>query len=62
MPRLQRPGVAEGVCSDGVQTFGGAGYIVESGVERAYRAARVTRIYEGTNDIQRLAISRAIAG
>ena len=54
--------MAEGVCSDGVQTFGGAGYIVESGVERVYRAARVTRIYEGTNDIQRLAISRAIAG
>jgi alkylation response protein AidB-like acyl-CoA dehydrogenase len=54
--------VAERVCCDAVQTFGGAGYIVESGVARLYRAAGVTRIHEGTNGIQRLVISRAIVG
>ncbi len=61
MAKLFASDMAERVCSDAVQTFGGAGYIVDSGVERLYRAARVTRIYEGTNDIQRLVISRAIA-
>jgi butyryl-CoA dehydrogenase len=54
--------VTERVCADAVQTFGGDGYIVESGVARLYRAAGVMRIYEGTNDIRRLVISRAIAG
>ena len=61
MAKLFASDMAERVCSDAVQTFGGAGYIVDFGVERLYRAARVTRIYEGTNDIQRLVISRAIA-
>ena len=61
MAKLFASDMAEKVCSDAIQTFGGAGYIVDSGVERLYRAARVTRIYEGTNDIQRLVISRAIA-
>ncbi len=61
MAKLFASEMAEQVCSDAVQTFGGAGYIAESGVEQLYRAARVTRIYEGTNDIQRLVISRAIA-
>jgi hypothetical protein len=62
VPRLQRPGVVERVCCDAVQTFGGAGDIVEFGGERLYRAAGLTRIYEGTNDTQRLVISRATAG
>ena len=61
MAKLFASEMAERVCSDAVQTFGGAGYIAESGVEQLYRAARVTRIYEGTNDIQRLVISRALA-
>jgi len=61
MAKLFASEMAERVCSDAVQTFGGAGYIAECGVEQLYRAARVTRIYEGTNDIQRLVISRAIA-
>src|SRR5207247_420468 len=43
-------------------TLGGAGYITDHGVERIYRAVRVAKIYEGTNDIQRLVISRALAG
>ncbi|HTW69866.1 MAG TPA: acyl-CoA dehydrogenase family protein [Acetobacteraceae bacterium] len=61
MAKLFSSEMAERVCSDAVQTFGGAGYIAGSGVEQLFRAVRVTRIYEGTNDIQRLVISRAIA-
>ena len=61
MAKLFASEMAERVCSDAVQTFGGAGYIADCGVEQLYRAVRVTRIYEGTNDIQRLVISRAIA-
>ncbi|MDA8251451.1 MAG: acyl-CoA dehydrogenase family protein [Rhodospirillales bacterium] len=61
MAKLFATEVAERVCSDAIQTFGGAGYIVESEVERIYRDVRVTKIYEGTNDIQRLVISRALA-
>ena len=60
MAKLFASDMAERVCSDAVQTFGGAGYIEDSVVERLFRAARVTRIYEGTNDIQRLVISRAL--
>ncbi len=61
MAKLFASDMAERVCSDAVQTLGGAGYVEDGVVERLYRAARVTRIYEGTNDIQRLVISRAIA-
>ena len=61
MAKLIASDTAERICSDAIQTFGGAGYIQDSVVERLYRAARVTRIYEGTNDIQRLVISRALA-
>lgn len=54
--------MAERVCSDSIQTFGGYGYLEDYGVERIYRAVRVSKIYEGTNDIQHLVIARAIAG
>jgi alkylation response protein AidB-like acyl-CoA dehydrogenase len=40
--------------------MGGAGYMADAGVERIYRAVRASKIYEGTNDIQRLVISRAL--
>jgi alkylation response protein AidB-like acyl-CoA dehydrogenase len=60
MAKLFATDTAERVCSDAIQTFGGAGYMVESQVERIFRAARGTRIYEGSNDIQRLVISRAL--
>jgi len=52
--------MAERVCSDAIQTLGGAGYMSDYGVERIYRAVRATKIYEGTNDIQRIVISRAL--
>lgn len=61
MAKLFASETAERVCSDAIQTFGGAGYMVESEVERIYRDVRVTKIYEGTNDIQRLVIGRALA-
>jgi butyryl-CoA dehydrogenase len=51
---------AERVCSDAIQTLGGAGYMEDFGVERIFRAVRGAKIYEGTNDIQRLVISRAL--
>lgn len=60
MAKLFASEMAEQVCSDAIQTFGGAGYMADSEVERIYRDVRVTKIYEGTNDIQRLVISRTM--
>ena len=51
---------AEWVCSEAIQTMGGYGYLADFPVERYYRDARVTRIYEGTNDIQHLVILREL--
>ena len=48
------------VAYDAVQVLGGQGYMKDHPVERYYRDARVTEIYEGTSEIQRLVISRAI--
>lgn len=50
--------MAERVCSDALQTFGGYGYLEDFPVERYCRDVRVCRIYEGTSDIQKLIISR----
>jgi hypothetical protein len=61
MAKLFASEMAERVCSDAIQTLGGYGYIADYGVERIYRAVRGAKIYEGTNDIQHLVISRAIA-
>lgn len=52
--------MAEKVCSDAIQTLGGYRYLADHPLERIYRDARVCKIYEGTNDIQRLVISRAL--
>jgi len=60
MAKLFATDAAERICSDAIQTLGGAGYMSDYGVERIYRAVRGSKIYEGTNDIQRLVISRAI--
>lgn len=62
MAKLFASEMAEQVCSDAIQTFGGAGYIVDNGVERIFRSVRVAKIYEGSNDIQRLVISRSFGG
>jgi hypothetical protein len=61
MAKLFASEAADRVCSDAIQTLGGAGYVTDFGVERIFRAARVTKIYEGASDIQRLVISRALA-
>ena len=60
MAKLFASDMAEQVSSDAIQTLGGVGYVADFAVERIYRDVRVTRIYEGTNDIQRLVISRAL--
>jgi len=62
MAKLFASEMAEKVCSDAIQIHGGYGYLNDFPVERLYRDVRITQIYEGTSDIQRLVISRAIAG
>jgi butyryl-CoA dehydrogenase len=61
MAKLFASEMAERVCSDAIQIHGGYGYLNDFPVERIYRDVRVCQIYEGTSDIQRLVISRAIA-
>jgi alkylation response protein AidB-like acyl-CoA dehydrogenase len=53
--------MAEFVCSKAIQVHGGYGYIEDFPVERHYRDARITQIYEGTSEIQRLLIARELA-
>ena len=45
---------------EAVQVLGGYGYVTEYPVERYMRDAKITQIYEGTNEIQRLVIARAL--
>jgi alkylation response protein AidB-like acyl-CoA dehydrogenase len=58
--KLYASQVANEVAYEAVQILGGRGYMKDHPVERYYRDARVTEIYEGTSEIQRLVISRAI--
>jgi alkylation response protein AidB-like acyl-CoA dehydrogenase len=60
MAKLKASDVAVNVSRDAVQIFGGYGYMREYPVERYYRDAKITEIYEGTSEIQRLVISRAL--
>jgi butyryl-CoA dehydrogenase len=61
MAKLFASEMAERVASDAIQIHGGYGYVADFPVERIYRDVRVCQIYEGTSDIQRLVIARAIA-
>jgi alkylation response protein AidB-like acyl-CoA dehydrogenase len=54
--------VAREVTGEAIQVLGGYGYTKEFPVERYYRDAKVTEIYEGTSEIQRLVIARALLG
>jgi len=54
--------VAMQVTTDAVQILGGYGYIKDYPVERMMRDAKITQIYEGTNQIQRLVVARAVLG
>ena len=53
--------IAEQVCSSAVQIHGGYGYLEDYPVERYYRDVRITQIYEGTSEIQRMLIARELA-
>lgn len=53
--------MAEKVCSHAIQIHGGYGYLEDYPVERLYRDARITQIYEGSSEIQRLLIARSLA-
>ena len=61
MAKLFASEIAEQVCSDAIQVHGGYGYVSDFPVERIYRDVRVCQIYEGTSDIQRILIGRALA-
>ncbi|NIW86639.1 MAG: acyl-CoA dehydrogenase [Gammaproteobacteria bacterium] len=61
MAKLFASEMAERVCSEALQIHGGYGYLSDFPVERIYRDVRVCRIYEGTSDVQRMLIARAIA-
>ena len=61
MAKLFASEMAERVCSAAIQTLGGYGYVSDFPLERIYRDVRVCQIYEGTSDIQKLLIQRALA-
>ena len=61
MAKLYASEMAERVCSGAIQVMGGYGYLADYGVEKLYRDVRVTQIYEGTSEVQRLVIGREIA-
>ncbi len=62
MAKLKCGDVAMSVTTDAVQVLGGFGYSAEYPVERMMRDAKITQIYEGTQQIQRLVIARAMVG
>jgi acyl-CoA dehydrogenase len=62
MSKLKAGEVAVAVTEKAVQILGGAGYSREHPVERWYRDSKIYTIFEGTSEIQRLVISRAITG
>ena len=59
--KLYASELAEWVCSKAIQIHGGYGYLKDYPVERHYRDARITQIYEGTSEIQRLLIARNLS-
>jgi butyryl-CoA dehydrogenase len=60
MGKLMASEMAERVCSEAIQVFGGYGYVNDFPVERIYRDVRVCQIYEGTSDVQKILIARAL--
>ncbi len=61
MAKLFASEMAERVCSAAIQVFGGYGYVSDFPVERIYRDVRVCQIYEGTSEVQKILIARALA-
>ncbi len=60
MAKLFASETAEAVCSAAIQTLGGYGYVSDFPVERIWRDVRVCQIYEGTSDVQKIIIQRAL--
>jgi hypothetical protein len=60
MAKLFASEMAEAVCSAAIQIHGGYGYVSDFPVERIYRDVRVCQIYEGTSDVQKILIGRAL--
>lgn len=60
MAKLFASEMCEWVCSKAIQIHGGSGYLKDFPVERYYRDARITQIYEGTSEVQRIVISRNV--
>ncbi|SBP86647.1 acyl-CoA dehydrogenase family protein [Thiomonas delicata] len=60
MAKLLASTMAEAVCSDAMQIHGGYGYVSDFPVERIWRDVRVCQIYEGTSDVQKMLIARAL--
>jgi len=58
--KLYASELAEEVCSKAIQIHGGYGYLQDYAVERHYRDARITQIYEGTSEVQRMVIARHV--
>ncbi|MEZ4404544.1 MAG: acyl-CoA dehydrogenase [Kofleriaceae bacterium] len=61
MAKLMASDVANKAARDAIQIFGGNGYVTEYPVERHFRDAKITEIYEGTSEIQRLVIAGYLA-
>ena len=62
MAKMYASDIALEVANDALQIFGGSGFLKGMEVERAYRDAKITTIYEGTNEIQRVVIASCIIG
>ena len=60
MAKVYATEAANAIANRAVQIFGGYGYSKEYAVERYYRDARVTTIYEGTSEIQRIVIAKNV--
>lgn len=58
--KLMASETAEWVCSKAIQVHGGYGYLQDYAVERHYRDARITQIYEGTSEVQKIVIARQL--
>ncbi|RDX37524.1 acyl-CoA dehydrogenase [Kangiella sp. HD9-110m-PIT-SAG07] len=61
MAKLFASETAEKVCSEAIQVLGGYGYLKDYPVERIYRDVRIAQIYEGTSEVQKMVIARAIS-
>ena len=61
MAKLMASEMAEAVCSGAIQVLGGYGYLSDFPVERIYRDVRVCQIYEGTSEVQKILIGRALS-